>query len=114
MECGPDEACNLFVHLLKEFEVPTSDWGEEFGLSVVRLVPIMSVFPWLSVEHGNGIQGFVDNAEEDIHDVSIGLNDSLPNPGLLHIIHNMANGLPDRLPELDAAVDGFCKVVDVV
>ena len=46
-EVGPHLGCRTFKTYVDEFRVPTTDFGDEYRLSAIVPVLVLSVFPWL-------------------------------------------------------------------
>ena len=63
LEVGQAEGCKVFQHFVNEFCIQTTDFGAEYGIALIRPVPIMEVFPWLRPP-APGIIGFQEAEEE--------------------------------------------------
>ena len=109
LEAGGD--CESLIQYCSEVRVITTDFGTEYGLSRVGAVSINNLFPWISgkqveaVECGLDDDGFDPVELQDPHlNHPVSLEEAIPVPGILHILHNASNSLTDSLKCLDACV----------
>ena len=124
-------ACCLFGFLLdfgytaeslasfvSEVAVCTTDFGVEFQLASVKPIDLIgSVFPWLtwrSDDDASGVpedpEGFAVPGSPVPEEVTLSLEETIPAPGLLHIIHNTSNDLLNVMQTAEDPVKQLSEV----
>ncbi len=119
LETGSPEALSEYCSSVQSM---TTDLGVEFSLGDTLPTKFSSIFPWASASQS---QQRCCAEQEDLDDlpdedgeaeayVGLSFSSSLAIPGLLHIIHNAANGLLTVMPCLSSAIDKLAEVAKLV
>lgn len=113
--------CEELARYCSQIRVITSDFGVEFSLSRVRPAPVRTLIPWYKEDLGEVSEGKQNQEEWEVDspaevdapaglDTKVSIEEAIPTPGLLHIIHNATNSLLDSVPELEEIVEGMATI----
>ena len=53
LEVGSSFVCRAFAEYINEIMVPTTDFGDEFGITLLEPIGVLQVFPWLQPPPAN-------------------------------------------------------------
>jgi len=99
----------------REFVGYTTDMGVEYLLKRIRNPSIKTLFPWLPRRAAEQSQ-FCEEGEDSqlCSDDTVGLENTVPFCGLLHVIHNAGNDLEKSMKTLQGTVDTLDEITKML
>ena len=109
-----------FVYAVRAVAGNTADFGVEYGLNLVKPVPVRQLFPWAIDDAPS--EDRTHEADDDFEvaeqppsalDEAVSMEESLSSSGVLHVLHNAADNVLKNMPLVEEAVDGLSEVCDL-
>lgn len=108
----------LFLYTCRQLMTRASDFGIEFKLPKIKLIPFKVIFPWYQRDPNCNLldgDGFVEApAYDPVLDTPVSMNRAIDCPGLLHILHNAGDGLLDVMPSTFEAIDQVSDICNLL